>query len=152
MSPSPDRFHQDVVLNLATILKSYLQKKHLGRVYVAPSDVELDEHNVLQPDIYFVSIARSSILTPHGVSGAPDLVVEILSPGTARLDLEEKRQVYARGGVIEMWVIVPETRQVQIYRLQENPERPAVIYEQTDAFESPIFPGLTIEASKVFAE
>jgi Uma2 family endonuclease len=152
MAPSPNRYHQEISRNLEFILCAYLKENPIGKVYHAPFDVYLDEHNVPQPDILFVSKERYGILTPQGAAGAPELIVEILSPSTARLDLDQKRKTYARHGVIELWIIVPETRQVQIYRLQEQPERPAAIYERADVFESPLLPGLRIQAADVFAE
>jgi Uma2 family endonuclease len=82
MSPSPNRFHQDIVVSVTAALKQHLDMAHCGRVYLAPSDVVLAEGCVLQPDIYFVSAERASILTDQGARGAPDLVIEVLSPGT----------------------------------------------------------------------
>ena len=152
MAPAPNRYHQDISGNLVFILRNHLKKHPLGKVYTAPFDVYLDEHNTFQPDILFVSKERLGILTEQGAEGAPELIVEILSPGTARLDLDRKRKVYVRHRVIELWIIVPETRQVQIYRLQEQPERPSAIYERTDIFESALLPGLRISSAEIFAE
>ena len=89
---SPTRLHQDIVLNLAYAIKAHLRvQPELGRVYVAPSDVKLDDGNVFEPDVYFVSRERAGILTVQGTEGAPDLVAEVLSPATLRLDREKKR-------------------------------------------------------------
>ncbi|HYT59340.1 MAG TPA: Uma2 family endonuclease, partial [Haliangiales bacterium] len=74
MSPSPDLFHQDILLSLARIIGNYLETNPLGKVAIAPSDVCLTDLNVYQPDFYFVSNARKSILTEQGAEGAPDLV------------------------------------------------------------------------------
>ena len=152
MAPAPSSYHQTLLGNLHFLLRDYLEKKRSGKVFLAPFDVYLDEFNVLQPDLAFVTNSRNSIVTRDGAHGAPDLVVEILSPSTARLDLDQKRAVYARCGVTELWIIVPDTRQVQIYRLQENPTRPAAIHEQADSFRSALFPDLDINAAKIFAE
>jgi Uma2 family endonuclease len=152
VAPAPNRYHQEISGNLEFIFRAYLKEHPIGKVYHAPFDVYLDEHNIFQPDILFVSKERSGILTRQGAEGAPDLIIEILSPSSARLDLDRKRKVYARHGVIELWIIVPETRQVQVYRLQEQPNRPSAIYERTDAFESPLLPALRLEAAEIFAE
>jgi Uma2 family endonuclease len=152
VSPAPNRYHQDISRNLEFILCAYLKEHPIGKLYHAPFDVYLDEHNVFQPDILFVSKERFGILIPQGAEGAPDLIVEILSPSSARLDLDQKKKIYARHGVTELWIVVPETRQVQVYRLQENPARPSAIYERTDVFESPLLPGLRIHAAEIFAE
>src|SRR5439155_5763685 len=87
MSPSPNFFHQEILGNLFALLHSFVRRHRLGKVIAAPSDVELTARDVYQPDIYFISNDRLEIVTEQGVEGAPDLVVEILSPGTARLDL-----------------------------------------------------------------
>ena len=76
--PSPSRQHQSTVLNLASAIRVYLRvHPEIGRVYIAPSDVTLDEDNVFEPDVYFVSRERAGILTKQGADGAPDLAVEV---------------------------------------------------------------------------
>src|SRR5213075_1732346 len=85
MAPSPDRLHQDILGNLHFILRSHLEAHPLGSIHIAPSDVQLTELNIYQPDLYYVSRARRAILTHQGARGAPDLIVEILSPKTAKL-------------------------------------------------------------------
>ena len=113
---SPTRLHQRIVLNIAFSIKTYLRAHPgAGEVYVAPSDVKLDEGNVFEPDVYFVSREREGILTDQGATGAPDVVVEVLSPSTLRLDREKKRSVYFRYGVRELWFVLPDRRQVEIY-------------------------------------
>jgi Uma2 family endonuclease len=96
MAPAPDRFHQDISFNLEFILAKYLETHPLGKVYDAPFDVYLTEHDVVQPDLVFVARAHYSILTEAGAEGAPDLVIEILSAQTAHLDRQLKLRVYAR--------------------------------------------------------
>src|SRR5436189_3310853 len=112
MAPSPDRFHQDILGNLYVIIRGHLAKHPAGSVHLAPSDVQLTDLNVFQPDLYYVTTARRGILTELGAQGAPDLVVEILSPKTAKLDSGVKREIYARSGVEEMWVVDPAARKV----------------------------------------
>lgn len=113
---SPTRLHQDIVLNLASSIKVYLRARPgIGYVYISPSDVKLDEGNVFEPDVYFVSQEREKILTTQGTTGAPDIVVEVLSPSTLRLDREKKRAVYFRAGVTELWFVLPDRRQVEIH-------------------------------------
>src|SRR5262245_48094282 len=95
MAPVPNRYHQDILRNVFFILCSYLKKHPIGVIYSAPFDVFLDEINVHQPDIVFVS-KKNDILTSAGAEGAPDFVVEILSPKTAFLDKGGKLRVNAR--------------------------------------------------------
>jgi len=151
MSPSPDLFHQDILLSLARIIGNYLETNPLGKVAIAPSDVCLTDLNVYQPDFYFVSNARKSILTEQGAEGAPDLVVEILSPKTARFDKGIKREIYARTGVRELWIIDPVLRQIQVCRLSESVDVPAATLGEEREIESPLLPGLKIPLRKVFS-
>jgi Uma2 family endonuclease len=152
MAPAPNRYHQDISRNLELIIGSYLRKRKLGKLYDAPFDVYLGEHDVFQPDILFVSNARNHILTEAGAKGAPDLIVEILSPKTAKLDLEVKRRGYARAGVEEMWIIDPKKRQIAIYRFAKDAEKPVAKIQEGDPLQTPIFPGLKIDTREVFEE
>ncbi len=113
---TPTGLHQDIVLNVAFSIKSHLRAHPaLGKVRVAPSDVRFDDRNVFEPDVYFVSNERSHVLTPAGAAGAPDLIVEVLSPSTLRLDRQKKRGLYFRFGVRELWFIEPDDRRVEIH-------------------------------------
>lgn len=150
MAPAPNRYHQEIVGNLHVILRNYLHKHRIGRVYLAPFDVYLDDINVLQPDLCFVSKANSRILTDDGAHGAPDLVIEIISPSSAQLDKKHKRKVYARAGVKELWMIDPILLQIHLYDLARNPDKPTRISEDDETFESALLPGLKIEAVEVF--
>ena len=152
MAPAPNRFHQEISGNLFFILASYLQKNRIGKIYSAPFDVILDDANVLQPDLLYVSQARQSILTDGGAEGAPDVVVEVLSARTSKLDLQKKRAVYARSGVDEMWIVDPEGLEVRIYRFAERADRPVAIHYSGDRFESRHFSGLIVEVDAVFAQ
>ncbi len=91
-----------------------------GQVYFAPFVVELTDINVLQPDLAYFDQSRQSFLTEQGASDPPNLVVEILSPKIAKYDREIKREIYARTGVEELWIVDPDVRLIQVFRLQEN--------------------------------
>lgn len=152
MAPAPNRYHQEILGNLYFLLTSYLKQNRIGKLDVAPFDVIFDEHNVLQPDIIFFSNARAAALTTAGASGAPDLAIEILSPGAEERDRVLKRKIFARTGVEELWLVLPDKRRIEIYRLQENPDRAAQNVAATERFSSKLFPGLTIDAADVFAD
>jgi Uma2 family endonuclease len=152
MVPSPDLFHQDILLNVAYLLRRYLEKHPIGTVHIAPSDVELSDLNVYEPDIYFVAESRKSILTKQGATGAPNLVVEVLSPKTAKHDKGTKRSVYARAGVEELWMVDPQTREVLVYQFQKSADLPAATYGEKQKFESRLFPGLKIPVAKIFKQ
>src|SRR6185369_7809611 len=86
MSPAPNRYHQDILNNLSFMLRQHLEGNPVGKTYFAPFDIFLTKLNVYQPDLVFISNERRPILTNQGAEGAPDLVIEILSPSTADLD------------------------------------------------------------------
>jgi len=149
MAPAPNRFHQDISGNIFLLIAGYLKKHRIGKAYCAPFDVYLDESNVVQPDVLFVS-KKNDILTAAGAEGAPDFIVEILSPKTAFLDKKSKRRVYARSGVKELWIIDPDIKTIQVYFLQKDAERPATNYTEKDTLTSPHFPGLKFKATEIF--
>jgi Uma2 family endonuclease len=111
--------------------------------------VYLSEIDVFQPDIVVVLNENRRILTDDGAEGAPDFVVEILSPKTRKLDLEPKRQVYARVGVRELWIIDPEPQGVLVYRFQEHATEPVLTVTGDGILSSPLFPGLEVDLAKV---
>ena len=152
MSPSPKRFHQDIVLNLARILTNHVRKTRCGKVYIGPSDVELGPKDVYEPDIYYVSKGRTHILTEQGASGAPDLVIEVLSPSTARLDLDHKRIAYAEAGVAELWIVHPREHSIDVWRFVQSNDAPVMAVTEGDALTTSLLPNLALAVSQVFAE
>ena len=115
VTPAPTVRHQHVVGRVFRFLLD-LADLSSGQAIVSPVDVVLAEHSIVQPDVIYVTQARSSILRAR-VEGAPDLVVEILSPGTARRDLGEKLRLYAESGVAEYWIVDPV---LETFELLEN--------------------------------
>lgn len=150
MSPSPNTFHQYIAGNIYFLFRRYLDKHPVGEVFIAPLDVFLSDVNVYQPDVMFISNQRKSIITDHGMEGAPDLVVETLSPGTARFDKGSKRKIYARTGVQELWLVDPEAKTIQVYLLPKEVETPAATYGPNATFTSSLLPGLKIKTAWIF--
>src|SRR5215217_7775540 len=150
MAPSPSFFHQSISANLVGILAPHVQNRGLGKVLFAPLDFYLDDHNVYQPDVLFISRERDWIIQEDGLHGAPDFVVEVLSPRTARYDLNAKRAGYARSGVREMWLVYPEARRIDVFYLEKNAEGPVASYSLGENFSSPLFPDLEIFTDKIF--
>ena|SRR5205823_7249125 len=150
MAPAPNRYHQEISGNIYLLLAKYLERHPIGKLYAAPFDVYFDAINVHQPDLVFVSKKNLPILSSAGAEGAPDFLVEILSPKTADLDRKPKRRVAARSGVKELWIVDPETKLIHVYFLQKEPERPAMTYSEKDTFGSPHCPGLKIKGATVF--
>ncbi len=149
MAPAPNTFHQIVQGNLLYLLKSYLQRHPIGTVLGAPCDVYLDEHNVFQPDVLYVSGEHAARIRDEGIHGAPDLVVEILSPSSAAID-RRKRAHFAAAGTVEFWQIDPALRQIQRFVFAENVAKPIALIDEPEAFASTLFPGLTVATADVF--
>ena len=116
VTPSPATIDQRLVGRLYLALGNWLQDHPVGEVFLAPFDVVLSQHDVVEPDLLLVLSDQSEIVTPLHVRGAPALVVEVLSPGTRRRDLGLKRQLYDRVGVREYWLVDPDERTVTICR------------------------------------
>lgn len=150
MAPAPNFFHQKILLNLAAILHEWLKENQTGQVMIAPLDVYLTDTNVFQPDVLFVRNSRESIIEEDGLHGAPDFAVEILSPHTARYDLNQKRAVYAMTGVEELWLVYPQARRIDVHNLQENAEAVAASHGLGATFASPLFPGLEFRTADIF--
>ncbi|MBI3220932.1 MAG: Uma2 family endonuclease [Bacteroidetes bacterium] len=111
LSPAPTIYHQDVILTLGSELHRYVKTKKLGKVCISPIDVYLDNRkNAFQPDLLFVASENENIIREDGIYGTPDLIIEILSPGTKTFDLTKKKKVYEKTGVKEYWVIDPQTK------------------------------------------
>jgi Uma2 family endonuclease len=150
MSPSPKPSHQDVVLSLGSTLRSYVKLNNLGKVYIAPLDVILQEgFNILQPDVLFIS--KSNIDTIQDwVRGAPDIVVEIISPSSIKMDTVIKKEIYERYGVPECWLVFPKTQTIEIYSLKENKYELYRTFGHSEAVSSPVLPGLNFPAESIF--
>jgi Uma2 family endonuclease len=120
MSPSPFYEHQRLCNIIANQITNHITKESLGELVTAPMDVYLGKRNVYQPDIVFISKERLNIIKEGKVKGAPDLVIEVLSPSTAKYDLEDKKAVYEQYGVKEYWVVEPESKSVTGFTLKDN--------------------------------
>jgi len=120
MSPSPAFDHQDILLEIAGLLRTHL--KGLAKVAVSPFDIYLDEvSNAVQPDIVVILNANKGILHRKGhFHGVPDLLVEILSPGNRDYDLIKKKELYQKFGVSEYWIIDPDTKLARGFELNNK--------------------------------
>jgi hypothetical protein len=150
MAPSPNSDHQDIAGNIYFLLRQHAMKHRFGKVCIAPLDVFLSEITVVQPDVFFLATRSLALLRDDGVHGAPDLVVEIVSPSNGRLELKRKRPLYARHGVREEWLIEPELEQIHRYDFTVDAAKPLRVIDSDETFETPLLPGLTINAADVF--
>ncbi len=149
VTPSPFVSHQRILQNLYDALWQFLRANPSGELLHAPLDVILSDHDVLQPDLLFVGTERTNILKDW-VRGAPDLAVEILSSTTASRDRGLKMRTYARYGVREYWLVDPEQKTVEVYRLVEAGYELARTFQSTDTLTSELFPGLGLPVTPIF--
>lgn len=148
---SPNSRHQRVLGRLAKLLGNYCTAHHLGEVFIAPLDVILSRTVVVQPDLFFIAQSRLAELVGERITGAPDLLVEILSPSTSTRDLNQKRKLYARAGVTEYWIVDPEDNTIEIQRLQGTVLSTLALYSAGETLASPLLAGLSIALEGVFA-
>ena len=150
MAPSPTTAHQMVSRNLLVLLHSFVDQRGLGTVLHAPFDVVLSDVNVVQPDVLFISNERSQILTDANVQGAPDLVVEVMSPSTASRDWRIKLDLYAAHGVQEYWIVDPVGQRVWVMARRDDEMAEVANYGSDDILTSPTLPGFAASLSAVF--
>jgi len=151
LAPAPNSAHQQISGNLFLIIGNWTKSAgHGGKVIAAPLDVYLDKFNVYQPDIVYLSPDNLGILTTIGIEGAPDLVIEILSPSTRVLDLGPKKKNFARYKVKEFWAVDPAAETIEVFDLCTEPDSPVRSLARADQLESAIFPGLVIDLEEVF--
>ncbi len=150
MVTSPSTGHQNISRNIFRILDAYVRKQGLGEVYYAPLDILLSEENVLQPDILFISKERHHIITEGNIQGAPDLVIEILSPATAERDKGLKQKLYAKFGVQEYWLVDPDKKAVEVMGLAEEGFESTGVYQEEATLDSPLLKGISIDIREIF--
>lgn len=149
MTPSPRPLHQEVVMKLGHVLRHFAERHGLGWVVQGPIDVLLGEGDYLAPDIVFVRRERLGIVTDRGVEGAPELVVEVISDSTGRRDRGIKRERYALFGVQQYWVVDPASKQIEVFRMLVDPERPEIVRDTLTWRLHPTAPELTISVAEV---
>ena len=150
LTPAPHTKHQYVVHNLDIPLSVYVQKNKLGDVWTAPLDVRLSGDTALQPDLIFVSDARAEIIQEDWIAGAPDLVVEVLSPSTAAYDRATKLPAYAEAGVPEFWLIDSQAKTVEVLKLQGKKYFVDAILAGDQVLTSNLFPGWQLPLRDLF--
>src|SRR5271157_350351 len=149
VTPSPRRAHQNVVTQLSYYLVEFVKREGGGRVYVAPFDVVFSFHDVVEPDVLYVSKERASVVTENNVQGAPDLVVEVLSKTTAKIDRTTKLKLYARFGVQEYWLIDPDECTAEVYRRKGRGFARVASLQPSDLLTTPLLPGFSVSLHKL---
>lgn len=150
MSPSPNVRHQAIVGEIFAYLRDFVRSGGLGRVFMAPLDVELSEGNVVQPAVFVVLKQHRDRIRTNRIVGAPDLVVEIASPGTARHDQHAKLDAYVSASVPKYWVVNPDTQTVKVLRLENRVYRSLGIFSGRAMLPSQILPDLPVSIEQFF--
>ena len=152
MTNAPDPEHQHAVVQIVVAIENLVRAGNLGVVYTAPIEVHLPGiAQPVQPDVLFVAQARRAIVKPKFIEGAPDLIVEVLSPSTNRLDRRIKFDAYERAGVREYWIVNPKLRSVEVYTLVRGEYVLHGEYGPAEQVASEVLPGLQLLTNTVFA-
>ncbi len=151
MTPSPSEWHQTAVGRFFRYLATHIEDTGYGRVYMAPFDVELAHDVVVQPDVLVILNDSRNKITPSRIIGAPDLVVEVASPGTAGYDRRKKQDAYARAGVPEYWIAEPLTGTVEVLVLETGEYRSLGVFEGKATLPSRVIPELPVQVEQFFA-
>ncbi len=147
MSPAPLICHQRISRNLALMLLPFFRGKSC-EAFIAPTDVVLDESNVVQPDL--IVVCDRSTITDRCVQGAPDLVIEILSPSTSTRDRRLKKALYERFGVAEYLIVDPVAESVDRYLLVDGRYGSPEIFDWSEPLTLNLFPELILNLWEVF--
>ncbi len=149
VTPAPRIPHQTILVRLTAAIQNYLSENPVGTLLVSPMDVIFSNFDVLEPDLLLVLNERKEILKDW-VRGAPDLVVEILSPTTEARDRGIKLKAYGRFGVQEYWIVDPDARAVEIYRLAKKSYKLVQTCRESDSLTSSLLPGFSCPLTSIF--
>ena len=154
VTPSPVSRHQLIVGNIAFHVRAFLESHPVGTVIPGPLDVILSTHDVVEPDLLYVSRERRDAVLKDWARGAPDLVVEVGSPSTRRRDATLKRDLYERFSVQEYWIVDPEAEVVRVHRLVNGRYDSSVEFAhgRGDTLTTPLLPGLALPLAAIFSE
>jgi len=152
MSPSTVPLHQVISRRIFTTISNFLEEKNdHGFLVCAPMDVKFDEGNVMQPDILYIGEERiSELVTDIRIEGAPDIIIEILSPSTAIYDLRQKKDIYEKYGVKEYIIIDPVSQNADLHALRDGVYYLHQKAQENEFLNSIILPGFSINLSKLF--
>ena len=155
VTASPNVRHQQISMDLAFLIRSWLEEHPVGRLFHAPLDVLMSQFDVGEPDLIYLSNERAAeIMTTLHLRGAPELVAEIGSPSTRQRDETIKRHLYERKGVSEYWFVDPELGVVRVYRRDgEQFTRPLELSREAgDALTTPLLAGLALPLDRIFRD
>ncbi len=150
MSPAPTPDHQHLLKKIFRLLDAFVESKGIREVNIAPYDVILDQDNVVQPDIFFVSAVKQSKITARGLEVAPDLIVEIVSPSSFFRDTVQKKDLYEQFGVQEYWIADPANQVIEIFALADQKYQLHGFMAEKGSISSALLTGFTIHSEAIF--
>jgi Uma2 family endonuclease len=150
MSPAPAMKHQSISKKIFKILDDFITKNNLGEVWYAPCDVIFSNINIMQPDIFYISNENHEILTALNIKGAPDLIIEIISPSTIENDRIYKKLVYEKFGVKEYWIVDPQEEMIEVWALQDDRFQLFQKVGKDQKFRSNLLEALELDLSLIF--
>jgi Uma2 family endonuclease len=149
---APKPLHQQISRRVTAAFEEFLKEKPIGDFFYAPIDVFFDKYNNSQPDILFIKNDRSFIIDlENGIMGAPDLIVEIISPSSIKMDRFDKKELHKKFAVKEYWIIDPKNQTVEIHVFKDNDYALHQFLEIEGLVDSTIMQGLELEIKNVFS-
>lgn len=150
MSPAPTPLHQRISRRIFKFLDASVNQT--GELFYSPIDLFIDDKNVYQPDLIFISKENLRIISTRGIEGPPDIVIEILSPSNVFSDRNTKKKAYQSFGVKEYWIVDPGNKTLEIYLSnQKNPDVPHVYIVEEGEVKSTILTNLSFDLKDVFS-
>ncbi len=150
MSPSPSILHQRIFVRLSNVIAFFSATNLNGEWFYAPTDVSLDDGNIYQPDILYIAEDRRQLLIKERIEGAPDLIIEILSPSNAYYDLRQKKDIYEKYGVKEYIIVDPLQENAELHALENGVFVIKQKAAKTQQLNSLLLPGLVFDLAKIF--
>jgi len=153
MSPSPTVQHQRLVRRVSRALDDHVQRSDAGgEVLFAPMDVHLSDDTVVQPDVLYVSADRADRIGEQEITGAPDLVMEVVVSSTSHRDVFDKKRLYEESGVCEYWIVDPDSETVEVHTLTDEGLSLHQRHVGAGTAASALLDGCAVDLAALFAE
>ena len=150
MAPAPSVEHQGITFKLARLLHDHVARIRLGEIIISPCDVILSDTDIFQPDILFIKKGNYDTIKEGKIFGPPDLVIEVLSPSTADIDMNRKRMLYGKYGVPEYWIVSPEMKTVMLFTNEDGKMKLLKEFCDDEKIESNILGEMDFPISEIF--
>ena len=150
VTPAPGTRHQDVLLNLTLMLAPHVRTSGHGKFFLSPFDCIMSDVTVVEPDLLYLDDSRLRLVSTRGLEGAPTLAVEIISPYSKQIDRRRKMALYAAHDVTWYWIVDPEARTIEAYRLEGTTYRLDAKLEGAESYALPPFPDLSLDPAAIW--